>query len=403
MREDPLQRANVSNQNGGSLELSLFSGGPLYRIFFRTQLPGSGVERHRQRVSIGIALMTWIPLLLLSTAGGQVSGEVVAIPFLYDLEVHVRLLLALPLLLIAERATELRVSSVPQQFLERGMVPENDMPRFQNAIRAALRLRDSVLAEVLVIVFVYGVGVTIWRQYVAADTATWYANFSSDGPSFAGMWYAWVSLPVFQFLLCRWYFRLFIWARFLWQVSRIELKLVPTHPDCLAGLGFLPNTLRALTIFAAAHGTLLAGYLATRVLILATPLIEFKAEIAIMVVFVLAICISPLVVFTPQLLQARRSGLREYGQLAMRYVSEFDSKWLRGSRAPSEGLLGSADIQSLADMGNSYANVRGMRTAAITSDAIYRLVASTLAPIVPLLLTMMPLEELARKIAAILL
>ena len=278
------------------------------------------------------------------------------------------------------------------------------MTRFKGAIESAMRLRDSVPAEVLLIAFVYGVGILIWRQYVAADTATWYATPSAEGLrlSLAGRWYAWVSLPIFQFLLCRWYYRLFIWARFLWQVSRIELKLVPTHPDRLGGLSFLSNTVRGLTVFAAANGTMLAGYLATRVIILGTPLTQFKAEIAMMVVVMLCVALSPLLVFAPQLSEAKRKGLREYRILAMRYMREFDAKWLRGSAASPEPLVGSADVQSLADMGNSYDIVRTMRTAPITKDTVFRLIVATLVPIVPLLLTMMPLEELLRKLTEIL-
>ena len=83
--------------------------------------------------------------------------------------------------------------------------------------------------------------------------------------SLAGMWYGYVSLPLFQFLLMRWYFRLFIWARFLWQVSRIDLSLVPTHPDRVGGLGFLSNTVYAFTPLAVAHGALLAGLIANRI------------------------------------------------------------------------------------------------------------------------------------------
>lgn len=185
-------------------------------------------------------------------------------------------------------------------------------------------------------------------------------------------------------------------------MSRIDLQLVPTHPDGVAGLSFLSNTLRALTVFAAAHGTMVAGYLATRTVILGGPLTEFKAEIAAMVILVLFMTISPLFVFTPQLAEAKRNGLREYGRLAMRYVSVFDAKWVRGTSGSSGALLGSADVQSLADMGNSYAVVRTMRTVPVTNDAIYRIAVATLAPIVPLLLTIMPLEELVKKLAAIL-
>src|SRR6185369_8442861 len=102
----------------------------------------------------------------------------------------------------------------------------------------------------------------------ALDTATWYATPSTDGTrlSIAGMWYGYVSLPIFQFLLVRWYFRLCRWTRFLWQVSRIDLKLVPTHPDRVGGIGFLSNTVHAFAVLAVAHGALLAGPLANRIL-----------------------------------------------------------------------------------------------------------------------------------------
>jgi hypothetical protein len=195
-----------------------------------------------------------------------------------------------------------------------------------------------VLAELLLIAFVYVAGVLIiWRQFLALDTSTWYATPSVEGTSLslAGMWYGYVSLPIFQFLLCRWYFRLFIWTRFLWQVSRIELSLVPTHPDRVGGLGFLSNTIYAFAVLAAAHGALLAGLLANRILYLKAALPEFMVEVAIMVAFMLCLALGPLLVFAPQLAAVKRTGLREYGTLAERYVRAFDAKWLRGGAPPT--------------------------------------------------------------------
>jgi hypothetical protein len=148
------------------------------------------------------------------------------------------------------------------------------------------------------------------------------------------MWYGYLSLPIFQFLLCRWYFRIFIWARFLWQVSRIDLTLVPTHPDRVGGLGFLSNTIYAFAVLAAAHGALLAGLLANRILYLKAALTEFMVEVAIMVAFMLCLALGPLLVFAPQLAAVKRTGLREYGTLAERYVRAFDAKWLRGGAPP---------------------------------------------------------------------
>jgi hypothetical protein len=216
------------------------------------------------------------------------------------------------------------------------------------------------------------------------------------------MWYGYVSLPLSQFLLLRWYFRLFIWARFLWQVSRIELDLVPTHPDHSGGLGFLSQTVYAFVPLLLAHGVLLSGQLANRILYLGASLTDFKGEIALMVVFLLCLVFGPLLVFVPQLAQAKRNGAREYGTLAARYVREFDAKWLRGGAAAGEPLVGSADIQSLADLGNSFAVVRDMNSFLVTKAAVLRVAVVVLVPVVPLALTMMPLEELLKKLLGLL-
>jgi hypothetical protein len=294
---------------------------------------------------------------------------------------------------------------VVKQFLERQVIPERAGTRFEAAIASAVRLRNSVLAEVLLIAFVYGVGILIvWRQYGALAAATWYATPAAGGStlSLAGVWYGYVSLPLFQFLLFRWYFRLGIWARFLWQVSRIDLCLVPTHPDRVGGLGFLANTVYAFTPLAVAHGALLAGMIANRIFYLGATLLNFKVEIVVMLLFLLCVVLGPLFVFAPQLAQAKRTGTREYGTLAQRYVREFDAKWLRGGAPAEEPLVGSADIQSLADLANSFEVVQTMRLAPVTKEALLQLAVATLAPVAPLALTMMSLEELLKRLFGIL-
>jgi hypothetical protein len=398
-------KTGTPESTGSSPDFSLVAGGLLFQLLARARLSDEGLMRACKSLIVIIPLLAWLPLLVLSAVDGQGFAGNVAVPFLPDLEVHVRFLLALPLLIIAELVVEQRMRPLLREFSQRNLIPENAMTRFQAAVAAALRLRNSVLAEVLLIGFVYAIGVLIiWRHYVALDIAAWYATSSADGAklSLAGMWYGYVSLAIFQFLLCRWYFRLFIWARFLWQVSRIELSLIPTHPDRVGGLSFLSETTRAFSVLAAAHGALLAGYLATRVVVMEMALTEFKAELAIMVVFVLCVTLGPLLVFTPQLVRARRMGLREYGVLATRYVSEFDTKWLRGGGRAEEPFMGSADIQSLADLSNSYNLVQSARSALIRKEVVLLLSVATLAPIVPLLLTMMPLEELLKKLVGIL-
>jgi hypothetical protein len=212
------------------------------------------------------------------------------------------------------------------------------------------------------------------------------------------LWYGYVSLPLFQFLLMRWYFRIFIWTRFLWQVSRIELSLIPTHPDRVCGLGFLTNTVHAFIPLAAAHGALLAGLIASRIFYLGAGLLDFKIEVVVILAFTLCLVLGPLVVFASQLARAKRRGRREYGTFAERYVREFDAKWLRGGAAADEPLVGSGDLQSLADLANSFEVVRTMRVIPVTKESVLYLAAATLAPVAPLALTMMSIEELLKTL-----
>jgi hypothetical protein len=387
-------------------DFSLVLGGPVFQLLRRSHLTDDALRLVHQRIIV-ISLFSWLPLLVLSALEGKVlGGSAAAVPFLLDLEVHVRFLVAIPLLIGAELVVHRRMRFVAKQFLERNLIPESAMTRFDAAIASAFRLRNSVLAEVLLFAFVYFVGIlVVWRQYIALDAATWYATPSVEGSklSLAGIWYGYVSLPIFQFLLCRWYFRIFIWARFLWQVSRIDLRLVPTHPDRAGGLGFLSYTVYASFIpLLLAHGALLAGLLGNRIFHLGETLRDFILEILILVVFLMCVALGPLLVFAPQLARAKRVGLREYGTLAERYVREFDAKWLRGGARADEPLVGSSDIQSLADLGNSFDIVRTMRIAPFTKEAMLQLAAATVAPVAPLLLTMMPLEEFLKKLFGIL-
>ena len=394
-----------SNAAQEPVGFSLVLGGPLYQLFRRAHLSGTGLELLRRRIIV-ISLFAWLPLLLLSALNGQLLGGDVAVPFLQDAEVHVRFLIAMPLLIVAEIVVHRRMHLVVRQFLERNLIPESARERFDSAIASALRLRNSVPAELLLVALVYGVGVFIvWRVYTVLDTSTWHTLSADDRGSrlsAAGMWYAYVSLPLFQFLLLRWYFRIFIWLRFLWQVSRIDLNLLPIHPDRVGGLGFLSNTAYAFVPLALAHGAVLAGQIANRIFHLGAELLSFKVEIALVVCFVQFLVFAPLLLFSLQLAQAKRAGLREYGTLAARYIRDFDSKWLRGNAPAREPLVGSADVQSLADMGNSFEGVRKMRVAPVTRDAIVQLAVATAVPVAPLLLTIMPLEELVKLLAGIL-
>ena len=380
-------------------DFSVVLGGPLYQLIRRAHLAGDALQLWRRRILV-FSLIAWLPLLILSMLGGRAWGAAVRVPFLLDIEVHARFLLTLPLLIVAELVVHERLRPLVRQFLERDLIAPASRAMFDAAAAAAQRLRNSAMAEALLIGLVYVSSLYIWPYYGTLGVATWYAVPAGGGRQLspAGWWFAYVSLPLFQFILFRWYFRLFIWIRFLWHVARCTLRLVPTHPDRVGGLGFLSSSVVAFAPLLAAHGTLLAGAIASRIFFGDARLLDFKAELVVVVAFMLLVVLGPLLLFTPHLGAARRTGLREYGTLAQRYVRDFDEKWLRGGRAGGEPLMGSADIQSLADLGNSFELIRSMRVVPITRDAVVQLAVITLLPVAPLLLTMISLEELLKRL-----
>jgi hypothetical protein len=158
-------------------------------------------------------------------------------------------------------------------------------------------------------------------------------------------------------------------------------------------LGFLSQSVTAFLPLIVAHGAMLSAVIANSIFYNGAALPDFKVAIAILVVVIAGVMIGPLMVFAPQLARAKRKAILEYGALGQQYVSAFDTKWIRGGAPQDEPLVGSADLQSLADLGNSFQTVTSMTAVPLTREVVIAVVVATLLPTVPLILTMMPLAD----------
>jgi hypothetical protein len=374
---------------------SLMLGGPLFRLFCRVHLSGQALENTGRRILV-VAAIAWLPLLVLAVIAGHALPRSTPIAFLTDIESHARFLVALPILIWAERFVHGRLLPMVRQFIERRIVVDDELRNFDAAIASTVRLRDSVWAEVLLLIVVYTVGLSVWRHQFALTEPSWYSQTVGTPMRLtpAGYWYLLVSLPIFQFVLLRWYYRLFLWFWFLFRVSRLNLRLVPTHPDKTGGIGFLGGSANAFAPFLVAQGAALAGLIASQIFHAGASLLSFKVEVAGFVAFFVIFMLLPLTVFVPALSQARRRGSKLFGQLAARYTSRFEDKWFTGNQGLDGELLGSADLQSLADLGTGYGMVREMRLVPFGLKDVARLTSITLLPFLPLTLTAFSLEQL---------
>ena len=377
-------------------DFSLVLGGPTFQLFRKAHLEGDHLELLYRRLLV-ITAFAWLPLLLLALYG-SITGSSARLSFFRDVEVHVRFLIALPILIAAEVIVHARLRPIASRFVERRIILPEDLPVFRRALESAIRLRNSVPLELGLLAVVYICGLWFWHSRFSIDTATWYA--ASGGRwhlTPAGIWYVFISIPLLQFILLRWYLRFVIWYRFLWQVSRMPLNLISTHPDRAAGLGFIGSSPYAFGPIIFAQGVMLAGLVASRVLYHGESLLSFKLQALGFVAFFVCVILGPLTMFTPKMTAARRKGLADYGLLAQQYVEGFQQKWVVG-KSGSEELLGTGDIQSLADLGNSYAVVREMRITPFGLQDITRLALVTAAPLVPLLFTVWSPEEVIMRV-----
>lgn len=390
-KSDPATPAGVE-------DFSLILGGPLYQLFLKTRLARPPLKLLHRRMLL-IPALAWLPLLALTLLEGHALGGV-SVPFLHDIETYARFLVAMPLLILAEPVVHSWTREVVWQFRERGIVPVESMPRFQAAIDSAMRLRNSMTAELVLLAVVFALAPWLWQNGMALRTDTWYAA-ANDGRidlTRAGVWFVHVSAPMFQFLLLRWWFRLAIWWRFLWQMSRLPLEIKAAHPDRAGGLGFMGDGVYGFMPVLFAQGAVVSGLIASRVLTGARTAIEFRSEIALLILLLVAQVLIPMLFFVPDLMAARRDGLRRYGALAATYVREFENKWLGAGVPTTEALVGSADVQSLADMAGSSDVVREMRPVPFDLRVLVQLVVVAAAPFLPLVLTVIPLAELLKRV-----
>jgi hypothetical protein len=367
-------------------------------MFLRARLVKPPADLVGRRVA-AFVLITWAPLALLALASGSAFSGV-PVPFFVDLDVHVRFLVALPLLILAEVLVHRRLRGIVSQFVERGVVPPAQVERFRTVIDSIMGLRNSVAVEIVLLASCVTLGHLIWRGTTALQVDTWYfagADAGAQHLTLAGWWYAFISLNVFRFMLLRWYYRLILWYVFLWQVARLPLRLNALHPDGAAGLGFLEGSAFALLPLLLAHTTTLAGVIGGTIWHEGAKLPAFQLEIGASVALLMAAALLPLTFFALQIARARREAGREYGILASRYVEEFRDKWLK-TRRGGEPLIGSADLQSLSDLGGANDMLRNTGYFPFGRRTLVTLAVLVALPFAPLLLTLIPFEELVHRV-----
>ncbi len=374
-------------------EIERFSllGGPLHRLGCRLGLVRDGANTIRLGLAIGAGL--WVSVVVLALLGG-VAPELVSVS---AIGAHVRLLALIPLLFLGETWLEPRVEAFVSMIVRSGIVPTTTRPALDAHIARTTRLKDSWMAEAMCLAAAVLLPLAGPRWLIPGIAVAEQLSDTPLGVSWAGQWYAVVGLPIFRFLVVRWFWRLVLWWLFLWRISMLELHLVPTHPDGAGGLGYLEivhlHFIPLVLVNSAVQSAALAQELSSG----AATFEAVYPALALVAIVDVVLFFSPLLLVTPKLWACRVKGLSDYMVLAQGYVSDFEGKWLGEGRAGSEPLLGNADVQSLADLSTSVGLVRDMRIVPVSLRLALGIATAAALPMLPLFLFRYPLAELTQK------
>jgi hypothetical protein len=378
-------------------------GGPAYRLMQRIGVI-KGLPSIHRRIVIFLAL-TWVPLLVLSLLEGLALGPTPEESFLLDFATYARFFVAFPMIIIAELIIGPRLTVAGLHFVRSGLVREDDYPAFDAAVEKVESRREARLPELIILgVAVFGAW-SMTAAFYAGQGTNWQIIRTESGIrlSMAGVWYLLVAVPLLQFMFYRWIWRLIIWTGFLLDMSRLNLRVSVSHPDQAGGLGFLGIAQMSFGSLAFGLSSILAANTAFLIVFEGADIETFKIPFVAYLVIVNLIFLGPLLVFLPLLARTRRQGLRDFSSLANRYDYAFVEKWIRGKAPADEPLLGTGDIQSLADLGNSYQYARQMKPIPFDLRTIIQMSVIAAVPMLPLLPLVMPIADILKMLSKALL
>ena len=381
-----------SMEERGRLEKFSLLGGPLHRLGRRLGL----VREETNTVALGLVLglLPWSILLALASIQG-VSDRLFS---LSAIAADVRLLVVIPLFFLCESSLDPRLRDFVSTIVRSGVVPSNALPTLESEIARIVRWKDAWLPEAMCLLTAMILSLFAAQLHLSGKTAALDSTRSLSDVPFAGLWYWIVCLPLFRFLMFRWIWRIALWCRFLWHLAKLDLHLVPIHPDGAAGLGYLEVVQTHFTALVLAISIVVSASFAEEISSGKTVFEVLYPAFALTLIVELALIFLPPCVFAFRLRACQEKGLSDYMVFAARYVNDFEKKWLNASAIPADLLLGTPDLQSLADLSNSVGIVRNMRWVPVSPRLLITVVIAALLPMLPLLLFKYPIAELVQRV-----
>ena len=369
-------------------------------LFYRLQRRLGLIPAHGdgfKRRAIFYALIAWLPLVMASwLAGTIVESAGIAEPLLGHIGIHARCLVAIPLLVLAEGLAQKTIPLFMREFRRTGLIGDAQRALFEQVLADMIRLRNRAFPWVVIV----GLVLTWTAAFLLApnrDEIQW-AGENSRSLAFGAWWFLLVTRPVFSILLLAAIWRLILLGILLWRIARLPLQLVVMHPDRFAGLGFLDRLPVIYSPFILSVSAVMAGAWAHSVFYHGVSVPSLYVQMATLLIVLTLIGLTPLLVFSPMLLRAKKKALLDYGVLLSQHGRAVDARWIAQREIPDLPMLNAPELGPVADIQALYQSVDSMRPALINKTILFKIVVPAALPLLLLVATQWPLKSTLTKL-----
>jgi hypothetical protein len=346
------------------------------------------------RRALIMAMFTWLPIAAWALVTGNVRWQLHGESLLQHYAVHMRCLVFIPLLILAEPVFY-RMTRRYSAYL--AMATRADQKgTCEPLLQGMRRLRSSVWPWLIMLVIVALISLTP-ETPIGEDALAWATG--PDGKlGFGGLWFMWVARPLSSLLLLAWLWRLLLLTIWLWRMARLDPELVATHPDRAGGIGFLEELPVAFSLVTFAVSLQIGSRLAHEILQHGARIQSFQLPLIGFAVIWSLLLLAPLLVFSPVLVQQRRKALLQYSALVGRQGRLVHRRWILGEEVGQQDLLEAPEIGPVTDAADIYEAVRRMRIVPLSLRSFLGILLPMIVPLLALYALQAPLRELGMYI-----
>lgn len=378
-------------------------GGPFYELQERLGLLREKALRAPRRAAIFVAV-AWGGPLLLTLFAGTAYGPWDSHPYLLSPDAWARFVIAIGLFLLMDRTVEERLRTQLGQFAAAPLLAPSAVPKAAQAVVKGLQRLQSGTAEAVCLVLAYAITFANFILLLDDGRSSWMIAAGPDGGSLtlAGWWCALISSPLFWFLLLRWLWRHAVWALLLRDLAKLELRLVVTHPDRNAGLGFLGQYPNAFVTFVLALSAVVGAALARAFLEGSVSPTTLGQIMSIWLAIMLALFAIPLMAFSGPLKRLKQETLLATSAAATRRERALERSLLGRNMMAGDDADKTA-LEDLPDANKTFEAAKKLSTSLFSRSSLIPVCAAALVPLVLAGATQLPFRELLKMAKGLLL